>query len=162
MVASWVFVDFCHGNVHSSAAFCGTIFVPLHCFMCHGVTLYVVALCFVLLCSFLCHGAVFVPQLVGVVAFMLCAIAWHNMLWHCAMCFFCAAPLCVMPWQLFCAMLLHNVLWHCMMCHGIVQYAAALFLCHGIVLHAMAMLLCHGIVQCAAALCGMLQHCMVC
>jgi len=44
---SWVFVFFCRGIALSSAAFCGAIFVPQHCFMCHGIVLCAAAQFFV-------------------------------------------------------------------------------------------------------------------
>jgi len=53
----WPQWSLCHSIVHSSMTFCGTIFVLQCCFMFCAVVL-----CFVPLHSFLCHGAVFVPQ----------------------------------------------------------------------------------------------------
>jgi len=44
---SWVFVFFCRSIALSSAAFCGAIFVPQHCFMCHGIALCAAAQFFV-------------------------------------------------------------------------------------------------------------------
>ena len=156
------FVVFCSGIVHSSAAFCGVIFVPQHCFMCRGIALCAAAFfvprgcfcamvfCFVLrqcdwcLCIVLCHG---IAQ---------CAMALLDVLvfvpWHCATCrdgFFLVSQRCAMCRGI--VVFLCFVQWHCFLCH-------ATALCN-VPQHCT---MCCSIVQHAAALCSMLQHFVVC
>ncbi len=138
------FCGFLHSIVHSSMTFCGTIFVLQHCFMFCAV-----ALCFVPLHSFLCHGAVFVPQ-----CHALCcgnvigAMAVCYVQWPCTMC--CSTAMCCF---LCCSIVLHVaalfcVLQGCLMCHGIVQCDAVLFF---VPWHCA---LCCGTVFCAMAMCN--------
>ena len=63
------FAFFCSSIVHSSAAFCGIIFVPQHCFMCHGIAL--------------CAAAFFVPWQFLCAAATYCAAAICFVLWQC-------------------------------------------------------------------------------
>jgi len=115
LMACWVFTFFCSGLAHSSTvAFCGA-------FLCVSAVLCAAALRFVPLCSLLYHRAVFVlwccalccSNVIDVLA-LCCAMALHNVPWHCSMCWF----------------LCHDVVLHAVMvsfwCHGIVQCAVAL------------------------------------
>jgi len=142
------------------AGFCFVVLGGWHC-----------AVAFCLLQSFLCRWVVFVPRchvlycssVIGAMAFVLYAMALHDVPQHCAMCcflcwcamalcyalFFCATALWLVPWQFF-------VAWHCAMCRGIVWFAAALFF---VPWHCAS---CSGTVFGATALCDVPWHCAMC
>jgi len=127
----WWYLGFSH---FFAVALCIPLRHSAALFLCLSAVLCAVALCFVLLRSFLCCGAVFVlrcrvlcrSSVVGAAAFILCSTVLHDVLFfvlrHCDSChggFFCNGVAQ-------CAVALHDVPRHCAMRHSAVFCVATM------------------------------------
>jgi len=166
LVASCVFVVFCHGIAHSSVAFFGAICVPQHYFMCHGIELFDAAqfsvpwgcfcamvLCFVLWQCDWCHSIYALCHGIAQCAMPLCDVFFDM-------------ALCFMMWQFFCAMALHSVPWLCVLplCSGAVFVPWHCVMCRGIALRDVLqhLVACCSIAWCVAALRGVPKQGFLC